>query len=128
MARLIDADELEKEMYHEAFETDSDMQKWDGGCWIRYKMFENCIEKAPTVDAAPVVHGKWVDMRESYNDVPNVKCSACGEVWYGLETNYCPNCGAKMDGGIGTAEDICKTTNIPCIKCNPGPCEHRKKG
>ena len=33
-------------MYHDAFETDSKMQRWDSGCWIRYKMFENNIEEA----------------------------------------------------------------------------------
>ena len=56
--RLIDADELRKVMYHEAFETDSDMQKWDGGCWIRYKMFEKAIDSAPTIEAEPVVRCK----------------------------------------------------------------------
>lgn len=48
--RLIDADALRAQMYHDAFETDSDMQKWDSGCWIRYKMFENAIENAPTIE------------------------------------------------------------------------------
>lgn len=43
--RLIDANKLEAMMYHEAFETDSDMQKWDSGCWIRYKVFENCMNR-----------------------------------------------------------------------------------
>ena len=38
--RLIDADALENRMYHESFEKDSDLQKWDSGCWIRYKLFE----------------------------------------------------------------------------------------
>ena len=47
--RLIDADELRAAMYHNAFEKDSDMQRWDSGCWIRYKMFEKVIEAAPTV-------------------------------------------------------------------------------
>lgn len=47
--RLIDADALRQTMYHEAFETDSPMQKWDSGCWIRYKMFERMEETAPTV-------------------------------------------------------------------------------
>ena len=47
--RLIDADALRQTMYHEAFETDSPMQKWDSGCWIRYKMFENMEESAPTI-------------------------------------------------------------------------------
>lgn len=48
--RLIDADRLNDAMYHEAFETDSKMQKWDSGCWIRYKMFENHLDEAPTIE------------------------------------------------------------------------------
>lgn len=55
--RLISADALRQRMYHDAFETDTEMQRWDGGCWIRYKMFENALEDAPTVDAEPVV---WI--------------------------------------------------------------------
>ena len=47
--RLIDADDLHEKMYHEAFEVDSEMQRWDGGCWIRYKVFENCESDCPTV-------------------------------------------------------------------------------
>lgn len=47
--RLIDADALRQTMYHEAFETDSTLQKWDSGCWIRYKMFERMEETAPTI-------------------------------------------------------------------------------
>lgn len=83
--RLIDADALKEQMYHEAFETDTDMQKWESGCWIRYKMFENAIAAAPTID--PVKHGRWVCGC----------CSQCGFVLHstGL-TNYCPNCGASM--------------------------------
>lgn len=46
---LIDANELNRIMYHKAFETDSDMQKWDSGCWIRYKMFENSMKEMPTI-------------------------------------------------------------------------------
>ena len=56
--RLIDADALRERTYHDAFETDSDMQKWDSGCWIRYKMFENALEETPTVDAVEVVRCK----------------------------------------------------------------------
>ena len=48
--RLIDANALQDVLYHEAFETDSDMQRWDSGCWIRYKMFENAIDNAPTIN------------------------------------------------------------------------------
>lgn len=56
--RLIDADVLNGKMYRDAFDTDSNMQKWDSGCWIRYKMVEKNINNAPTVDAVPVVRCK----------------------------------------------------------------------
>ena len=48
--RPIDADGFEARMYHETFEKDSDMQRWDSGCWIRYKLFETILEKQPTAD------------------------------------------------------------------------------
>lgn len=47
--RIGDLDKLESEMYHNAFETDTDLQKWDSGCWIRYKMFENAIANASII-------------------------------------------------------------------------------
>lgn len=47
--RLVDGDALRDRMYHEAFETDTDFQRWDSGCWIRYKMFEQIEETAPTI-------------------------------------------------------------------------------
>lgn len=51
---LINKEKLEREMYHNAFEIDTDLQKWDSGCWIRYKMFENVIEEQPEVKAIPL--------------------------------------------------------------------------
>ena len=40
-------DEVRRAMYHQCFEcnNDEDMQKWDSGNWIRYKLFENVIEQ-----------------------------------------------------------------------------------
>lgn len=46
-------------------------------------------------DVAPVVHGHRVDNGGSY-----ARCSQCDGV-LPLCANYCPNCGAKMDGGAG---------------------------
>lgn len=66
MGRLIDADKLSADMYHEAFEKDSDMQKWDSGCWIRYKMFENVLKAQPTVE--PEVISKWKKEFREYVD------------------------------------------------------------
>ena len=68
MADLIDRLALGNRMYHEAFEKDSDMQKWDSGCWIRYKLFENVLRDTPSVDAVEVVQCK--DCRH-YDLAPN---------------------------------------------------------
>lgn len=49
MRELVDVGVLRRAMYEEAFEKDSDMQKWDSGCWIRYKLFENVLERIPKI-------------------------------------------------------------------------------
>ena len=54
------------------------------------------VEIAPTVDAVEVVHGRWVD-----NGIPDSMlsgCSVCGFSCGTYSFNYCPKCGAKMDG------------------------------
>lgn len=58
-----------------------------------------CIINAPAIDAAPVVHGWWVDENPSdYMDV-HMRCSACGKIDTPLANwDYCPHCGAQMDG------------------------------
>lgn len=55
MDDLISRQALSDAMYHEAFEKDTDMQKWDSGCWIRYKLFENVLRGIPSVDAVEIV-------------------------------------------------------------------------
>ena len=59
----------------------------------------SAINNAPTADVAPVRHGRWECGKP---------CPVCGEdrfkgldadIWADWEPPYCPNCGAKMDGG-----------------------------
>ena len=57
------------------------------------------IDSAPTVDAVPVVHGRW----HEFEATDGIVCSECGRAWNIIDNctetfNYCPNCGAKMDG------------------------------
>lgn len=60
------------------------------------------IKNAPSVDAVPVVHGRWIDTSPNYRNgyYNNAhKCSNCGD-YYTTDPNdlyYCPRCGAKMD-------------------------------
>jgi hypothetical protein len=62
------------------------------------------IRSFPAADVAPVKRGKWVDMGDF------ISCSSCNatilkefESYYGkatrldARTNYCPNCGARME-------------------------------
>ena len=55
------------------------------------------IGKLPAADVVPVVHGRWVE----YQIPPIICCSNCDWATGIEEKNfqYCPNCGAKMDGG-----------------------------
>lgn len=62
------------------------------------------IEDAPVVDAAPVVHGRWGEY-ESFPLTPSMNgcpCSVCKTHFSPssiILMKYCPNCGAKMNGG-----------------------------
>lgn len=52
------------------------------------------IRSMPTIDAAPVVHGRWI----SYPDCGVTRCSNCEwSIEECFDSKYCPNCGAKMD-------------------------------
>ena len=82
---------------------DANALNW-GRCPTDGKLAKAWLDEAPTVDAVEVVHGRWiekVDMVESYlADCTEVfyECSVCECANIG-ESPYCPNCGAKMDGG-----------------------------
>ena len=66
-----------------------------------YKGYVNAIEDLadiPAADVAPVRHGYWV--KEKRDVLIHWHCSACKECYYLDMPNaeYCPRCGAKMDG------------------------------
>lgn len=65
-------------------------------------------EQMPPADVAPVVHGEWLSWKEADNFIPSSdrhECSVCHDAAQvlvnGLEllSDYCPNCGARMDAG-----------------------------
>ena len=72
-----------------------DVQKHDEQCNYAIDM----IEDALIADVAPVVHGRW--------EPGNPICPVCGgnkfkdldaDIWCDWQPDFCPNCGAKMDG------------------------------
>lgn len=67
------------------------------------------VASPPAADVAPVVHGRWISWEEAENFVPSPdrhECCVCHDAAQvlvnGLEllSDYCPNCGAKMDGVV----------------------------
>ena len=78
-------------------------------------------ENLPAADVATVVHARWIPSESDFDDDDTLfdgeeccdwQCSACREdICYEdpmpmkLLPNYCPNCGAKMDGGDNNEAD-----------------------
>lgn len=63
---------------------------------------EAALRGIPYADVVPVVHGRFVhDGPRFAGGVDWWHCSNCGRLASGVETrfDYCPWCGAKMDGG-----------------------------
>ena len=85
--KYIDADALLKALCTVSAPTPSES-------WI----VEKCIDKVneqPTADVVEVRHGEW-KKSSPYNRFMN--CSVCGFGQDHTTFNYCPHCGAKMDG------------------------------
>ena len=85
------------------------------------KFFDDC----PLPDAVPVVHGCFVhDGPRFDHGVDWWHCSSCGRLASGAETrfDYCPWCGARMDGGA--CNQVCKY-NTPDRGCVAGEFRER---
>lgn len=63
------------------------------------------IRQLPAADVATVVHSRWIETK----DQNKKRCGRCDVIhliaqYPNGNANFCPNCGAKMDGGAnGTA-------------------------
>ena len=99
MAEYIEKTQLLEKLKHRV-STDDDSKFATGfikGTNEALGIIEEWIASIPATDVAPVVRGHWTRQDESFT---RFKCSnpECGiENCSGFE-NYCPNCGAKMDG------------------------------
>lgn len=91
--QLIDRHALLKKVY----DNPPKKARMTQGEWCR-----KCIYEAPTIEAKPVRHGRWIALEGWFNK-SNVKCSVCGNTldMDGVnagrgDANFCPNCGADM--------------------------------
>ena len=91
--RLIDADALGIGIATpEVFDNKAYAEGWNSVIKI--------LEEAPIIEAEPVRHGRWIDHPKDHCSLFNGwNCSECMQIISGGRGKYCPNCGAKMDGG-----------------------------
>lgn len=95
MARYIDADKIPY------FHYSSDETAIEG---VEYTLKGVIKNRVPTEDVAPVVHSSWEEIKDDPHGIfdYHFKCNKChGETpqkAYLIAPDYCPICGAKMDG------------------------------
>lgn len=123
MRYLIDRDELRNAMYHEAMEKDSDEQQWNGGCWIRYKMFERVVGSIPIMQPSELL---WIPCSErlpirpsSYIVTGKMKYSFEKEWQYFTDVAY--NYGKEIDNFWETCNDWDEGQEIHIIAWMPIP-------
>ena len=107
--RMIDADRLKAEIMGWCVVTDD---LFGMGKYHEREIVLQAIEESPTIDAVPVVRGKW--KMDTDPDDGDCRCSSCkvcidalhsrnhgvlNALGYKLHTfyKYCPRCGAKME-------------------------------
>lgn len=86
-------------------------QEWDDSL-VAYK---EDIEAIPAADVVEVRHGRWEQKRVFDSKVvdqwQSAYCPVCHRyhttpyLYYFTHYEYCPNCGARMDGGADDAAD-----------------------
>lgn len=63
------------------------------------------VNEMPTIEAEPIRHGRWIIKRDEFYTAYNMYYAECSECKHTESTGmaerikYCPNCGARMDGG-----------------------------
>ena len=99
------AEYIEREAILEALENaDPDVYEDYGDGTVDWgfgrKNIQDMIKGIPAADVAPVVHSHWE--HKIRDDGENIGiCHNCKYPvdWFWGQAKYCPNCGAKMDGG-----------------------------
>ena len=108
--RLIDADAAKSRIIEETAKNSLEMNVNTFVIALGFAYMFDREDDFPTIDAQPVKHGKWIEcdykkLEHGFIETfPNkgVCCSNCRTVFRKRDLwikNYCPNCGARMDGG-----------------------------
>lgn len=109
MARYIDADKIISHLNDEieaCGDIDINCYPINYGTYLGLKSSKSFVETAETADVQEVRHGHWITKDLDNFRKIECKCSECGYIGISnydsyddpYDFNYCPNCGALMDG------------------------------
>lgn len=101
MAEYIDKEEFKKSVEERYCKPCKVEGKDHNGCWCRACWGDDMLDEVDcfqSSDVAPVVRGRWVTHYRSGTPVAEGYVSTCCDMWNNHKRNYCPNCGAIMDG------------------------------
>ena len=117
--RLIDAHDLWTEI----------MMLPHNGDMISSEAVEKAIVDAPTVDAVPAVHGRWISV-DGTQECDEWDCSVCARrLTFGEEMNaedvydlnpFCSQCGTRMDRGGSRMDNDGKLISFPTYNVSLG--------
>lgn len=99
------AEYIERERLVKHYENCIDEVKNTNGITEDFEICLKALRNQPKADVAEVVHGKWNNQTRGQfckNGIfRTCRFYQCGKCKYKsiVKTNFCPNCGAKMDGG-----------------------------
>ena len=84
------------------------MAEYFAGGHLRFVNGEWRDDNGDAIEISRVRHGRWVDTDSEF-----AQCSLCKYPVYAAwnATNYCPNCGAMIDGCDGNRDMVCTRTN-----------------
>ena len=86
---------------------DAEHQHRSYSTYMSYEIMDSVDDSIVEEELEPVRHGRWLSWEEQFHKTPKRKnnlgvfCDKCHK-HNDNRTDYCPNCGARMDGG---AED-----------------------
>lgn len=92
MARYIDAEKLIENIVDK--QVLAIYEYWD---FDTLKDIRKTIDETKTADVQEVRHGEWMKKYYSGMSVSKGFVSSCCDMWNERDSNFCPNCGTKMD-------------------------------
>lgn len=62
------------------------------------QVYDQMLDHIPAADVQEVKRGKWLYEYKSGTPIKEGVVSSCCDMWNNYRTNFCPHCGARMDG------------------------------